>query len=286
MKGPPKPSVTLSKQLVSEFQRTILERFRTYDRPLPWRQRHDPYSVLVSEMMLQQTQVERILSAFPRFMDRFPNLQALADASTADVLREWVGLGYYRRAVALRDAARKVITDFNGIVPNTPEELITLPGIGPATAGAIAAFAYNRPVVFIETNIRRVFIHFFFGDKEPVHDRDILPLVESTLYRRAPRTWYYALTDYGVMLKKAVPNPNRRSAHYHRQSPYEGSVRQGRARILKALLETPSMSLTEALDISGGDRERLSRILNALVKEELIEYRDGVVRLKDDAESD
>ena len=190
--------------------------------------------------MLQQTQVERVTTKYSEFIAAFPDFTSLANASLQEVLRVWQGMGYNRRAVALKEIAVRVIRDFNGMLPDSVDVLATLPGIGRATASSIAAFAFNLPAVFIETNIRRVFIHFFFQDKQNIKDPDILLLVEKTLDRRNPGAWYHALMDYGVLLKRQFPGLNKRSAHYQKQTPFQGSNRQMRGRILKTLIERPA----------------------------------------------
>jgi A/G-specific adenine glycosylase len=177
-----------------------------------WRHSDDPYRILVSEIMLQQTQVERVAVKYPTFIAAFPDAATLARAPQSAVIAAWQGMGYNRRAIALKKCAEKITDEYGGTVPRDPDVLATFPGIGPATASSICAFAFNLPVVFIETNIRRVFIHSFFPDKEIVTDQEILPLVERALDREQPRVWYWALMDLGTELKKQMPNPNRKSA--------------------------------------------------------------------------
>ena len=213
--------------------------YRDSGRRMPWRETADRYAVFISEIMLQQTQVPRVMEKYPPFLERFPNFATLASARLADVYALWQGLGYNRRAKYLHEAARRIVADHAGEVPAEREALLVLPGVGPNTAGSLLAFCHNRPVVFIETNIRRVFIYFFFPGSGEVHDRDILPLIEATLDRENPREWYYALMDYGAALSKWVTNPNRRSRQYVRQSPFENSNRQVRGRILRVLGEAP-----------------------------------------------
>lgn len=149
----------------TQFQKTIRARYHAHPRPMPWRRtrdRRDPYKILVSEIMLQQTQVAHVIPFYKNFIKKFPDFATLAQAKTADILLAWQGLGYNRRPLALQKLAREVTIKHNGRLPRIAAELIKLPGIGPYTAGAIRAFAFNEPDVFIETNIRRVFIHFFF----------------------------------------------------------------------------------------------------------------------------
>lgn len=255
---------------IPAFQNLVLSRYRATGRKFPWRETTEPYAILVSEIMLQQTQVGRVAEKFPQFLAAFPDFSALATAPLADVLAAWQGMGYNRRAIALRKCACMVVGEFGGILPDNPEVLATFPGIGRATASSICAFAFNRPVVFIETNIRRVFIHCFFSDNEVVADAAILPLIEAALYRANPREWYNALMDYGTELKKSVPNPNRRSRHYTRQSAFEGSDRQVRGRILKLLLSCGAMAPASITRHLGEDAVRVRKILTALEDEGFI----------------
>ena len=188
-------------------------------------------------------------------------------------------LGYNRRAKFLHRAAQSVVTEHGGVLPREPEVLVTLPGVGPNTAGSLAAFAYNLPVVFIETNIRRVFIHFFFRDEEEVHDRDIIPRVEQTLDREDPRTWYYALMDYGAMLAKWFPNANRRSAHYSRQSPFENSDRQIRGKLLRVLGEHGEVDAADLSGRLGFAAGRVDAVTAALEKEGFLLRENGRLRI-------
>ncbi len=219
-----------------QFRRKILAYYRRYGRDLPWRHTRDPYHILVSEIMLQQTQASRVVLKYEEFLKLFPNFSKLAKASPAAVLRVWQGLGYNRRGLALHRLAKIITAKYQSTLPSDVAELEKLPGIGPYTAGAIMVFAFNQPVVILETNIRRVFLHDFFPDVSFVHDREIKGHIEKTLDQKNPREWYYALMDYGAMLRKTIPNPNRRSKHYAKQSPFEGSNRQKRGRMLKAWL--------------------------------------------------
>lgn len=211
-------------------------------RVLPWRWIDDAYGVLVSEVMLQQTQVSRVDGRWQRFMARFPTVDALAAASVADVLEEWQGLGYNRRALNLKRAAEVCSTELSGCIPESYEELLALPGVGPSTAAGVVAFAYDRPAVYLETNVRTVFLHELFPDEEGVRDDRIRPLVAASCPDAGARDWYYALLDYGALLKSQVGNASRRSAHYARQSSFEGSHRQKRAFVVREVLADPSAS--------------------------------------------
>ncbi len=235
---------------------------------LPWRKTKDPYKILVSEIMLQQTQASRVVPKYTSFLKKFPSTQVLARASTREVLKEWQGLGYNRRALYLKKCAEKIENDFGGIFPKDFRLLCSLPGVGPATAGDILAFAWNIPVPLIETNIRSVFIHFFFGDKEKVSDTEILPLVEKTLDMKNPREWYWALFDYGTFLK-TKENPNVKSKHYTKQSTFIGSHRQKRSEILKMILKS-SKTKREILQEKKYSEDTIAKILTDMQKEGLI----------------
>jgi len=267
-----------SRPGILAFRQMVLSHYEQYGRDMAWRNTLDPYQILVSEIMLQQTQVERVTVKFPEFIRAFPDFTSLAAASLANVLTVWQGLGYNRRAIALQKCAIRVMNEYDGILPADVEILATFPGIGRATASSIAAFAFNTPVVFIETNIRRVFIHFFFNDTDTVNDAEILPLVKKALYRENPRVWYWALMDLGTALKKTIPNPNRRSVHYARQSPFEGSDRKIRGLILKLLLKHAFLEEVEIIGCVGEDPYRVKRMLDALEEEGFIKrWNNGFV---------
>lgn len=265
----------LSRAAIDAFRTEIRTYFHSHVRDLPWRHTGDPYRIYVSEMMLQQTQAERVVGKYERFIEEFPDFQMIADAPLVHVVESWSGLGYNRRAIYLQNTARRIVNEYGGELPSDPEVLETLPGIGHATAREIAAFAFRKPVVFIETNIRRVFIHFFFHDREGIHDRDILPLVEQTLERDDPRNWYYALFDYGVMLKRTLPNPNRRSAHYQKQSQFEGSNRQLRGKILRLITAHPGISAEEIVKLLETDRDRIEQNIARMIAEGFLLDKSG-----------
>ncbi len=264
---------------IQKFQKIIWDYSSRERRSLPWRSNRSPYEILVSEIMLQQTQVERVLQKYEAFIKQFPDFLSLAGADLQQILTRWMGLGYNRRAMSLKILAQRVIDEHEGVLPDTMERLISLPGIGKATAGAILAFAYNKPAIFIETNIRRVFIHFFFRGREDVKDSEILPLIEETLDRDNAREWFYALMDYGSMLRTTVVNPNRKSAHYSRQARFEGSDRQIRGKILKRLISTGDMEERLFLKEIGYEPDRARKILNDLMREGFIKRQGNVISL-------
>jgi A/G-specific adenine glycosylase len=270
----------MDRQQKAEFLEVLWGYYTKQGRDnLLWRQPEnddsfDPYKIMVSELMLQQTQVNRVTSKYTSFLKDFPTLSALATAELGDVLRAWQGLGYNRRAKFLWQAAQKIHAQQS--FPRTHEGLVALPGIGPNTAGAIMAYAFNSPVVFIETNIRTVFIHHFFPGVEHVHDADIKRLVEQTLDHENPREFYWALMDYGSHLKSTIGNLNKASKHYTKQSKFEGSKRQIRGAVLR-LLGNKEYTASEIADQISD--ERLESVLSELQSEGLIAERDGVFRL-------
>ncbi len=254
---------------IQKFKKIIWTYYRNHKRDFPWRRTRDPYKILVSEVMLQQTQAPRVVPKYKNFLKKFPNTRTLAKAKLADVLTEWQGLGYNRRSLYLKKCAEKIESDFDGKFPRDLKTLCSLPGIGPATAGDILAFAWNKPVVVIETNIRSVFIHFFFTDKEKVSDKEIIPLIKETLDEKNPREWYWALFDYGAYLKE-THNPSSKSAHHAKQSKFIGSHRQKRAEILRIILKKP-ITKKELHRSHLCSSEMLSKILTDLQKEGLIQ---------------
>lgn len=265
----------LTPARVRTFRRRIYDYYKTHGRDLPWRKNLNPYRVLVSEIMLQQTQVERVLVKYREFLAAFPGFSAVAKAPRLKILTVWSGLGYNRRALALQSCARKVIDEYRGRLPSERDKLLALPGIGKYTAGAVMAFAFNKSVVFMDTNIRRVYIHEFFHDRDAIHDDELIPLIESTIDRGNPRKWYNALMDYGAMLKRKQNNPNRRSAHFIRQTAFENSNRQVRGLILKALVKELRLSEAQLVKNTGMDPEQVKKNLIQLEKEGFIKKNAG-----------
>ena len=255
---------------IQALRRRVYSYYRKRGRDLPWRKTRDPYRIAVSEIMLQQTQVSRVLLKYPLFIRHFPTIQSLARAPLAQVLAVWQGLGYNRRALLLHRFAKQVVSVYNGKSPREIQALRQLPGVGGATAGAICAFAFNQPSVYIETNIRSVFIHAFFKNRANISDAQLMPYIAKALDRKNPRKWYSALMDYGVYLKEIAGNPSRRSLHYVRQSPFEGSNRQIRGRILKIILQKKRIQERALSARLGCDTARLRPIVEALQSEGLI----------------
>ena len=287
-------------------------------RELPWRRTRDPYKIWLSEVMLQQTQVARVETRWQEWLDRFPTVGDLAVAPVSDVLAAWQGMGYNRRALSLKKAAETIAQEYDGAFPRSVKELVTLPGIGPATAQGIRSFAFDLPGVYLETNVRTVVLHHLFPDASEVSDKELTPIVEATCpaavctdeadeatvrlqlagrfadpqdARDTPRAWYYAMLDYGAYLKKTVPNPSRRAKAYTRQSKFEGSRRQKRAEAVRMLLEAQaqgmagvttgavSMRLTE-VELAAG-RPSVDEALAASILEDL--EREGFCCREDGA---
>ena len=247
-------------------------------RSYPWRSTSDPWEILVSEVMLQQTRTSRVESKYSSFLSRYPVPLALAESSVEELLGLWKGLGYNRRGLNLKRCAEAIVESHTGRVPNDQKALEALPGIGPYTASAVRAFAFSEPVVLIETNIRRLFLYLFFKDREDVDDREILVFIERALDGSDPKAWYAALMDLGSDLSRWVENPNRKSRHYARQARFEGSNRQIRGLILKMLLAGPK----ERAEFTSlpFEKARIETQLEALEREGFLEERGALYKLR------
>lgn len=262
-----------------EFQKTVLLYYKKHGRhDLPWRLERTPFNAFLSETMLQQTQVPRVIEKFNLFRSHFSSFEELAHAPQSQIVSLWQGLGYNRRALYLHRSAQLVVEKFGGYLPASPEELLKLPGIGPATARSLSVYAFNTPVPFIETNIRAVYIHHFFQDREGVHDSELLPIVEKTLDQVDPYQWYSALMDYGTMLKSKHNNPARKSYHHVKQSKFEGSKRQIRGKVIRLLSEIGDIKKEKLLFFLRDDRAEA--IVKKLVEEKMVEERRGSLSLK------
>lgn len=261
----------------TEFQELVWQKGNELYRDMPWRRDMRPYYVLVSEIMLQQTQVERVVPKFEAFINTFPDTATLAAAPLAEVLKLWSGLGYNRRAKFLHEAARKIETDFGGIFPDTAEALVSLPGVGVNTAGAIMAYSFNQPAIFIETNVRTVYFYHFFEGASLVTDRELRAVVAETLDKEHPREWYWALMDYGSYLKRQGAGQIDKSHHYKKQSALKGSIREVRGQILKelAIADREVEELRHALRAD----ERFIPALQGLERDGLIAETNGRLHL-------
>jgi A/G-specific adenine glycosylase len=269
----------LDPTVVDAFRTAVAEHYLAMGRHMPWRETDDPYAVFVSEVMLQQTQVSRVVPKYEAWLAAFPDFGSLAAAPLSAVLAAWSGLGYNRRALAIKRAAEIVVGEHGGVLPRDPAVLAKLPGIGVATARAVATYAYREFAPFIETNVRAAVIHHFFADSDGVTDREIAPVVEATWDRDDPRAWGYALMDYGSHLKRVAANPSRRSAGHVRQSRFEGSDRQARGAFLRALVREGGAEAAVLAEEAGIDPDRAGRLLDGLEREGFVACEDGVYRI-------
>jgi A/G-specific adenine glycosylase len=263
------------------FQNKIWNFYAAHKRVFSWRESINPYRITVSEIMLQQTQTARVATKFENWMTAFPTWHSLAEATELQVLQQWQGLGYNRRGLALYKIAKIVVEEYNSQLPQEPKVLVKFPQIGPNTAASICAFAFNKPVAFIETNIRTVFTHEFFPGKSNISDQELFPLIEATTDQENPREWYYALMDYGNHLKKSLKNINAASRHYSKQSNFKGSKREIRGFIIRQLtqnnqagLDDLRHSIATALTHNKHDS---SEIIAALVREGIVKCIDNTL---------
>lgn len=264
---------------VPKFQHLILSHYQEDGRKnLLWKKTRDPYKILVSEVMLQQTQVSRVLPKYKEFLKAFPNVKALAKAPDAKLLKVWQGLGYWRRTKYLKAAAQAVIRDYKGKFPHNPKDLESLPGIGPYTARAVACFAFGACEPFIDTNIRRVYLHFFFPNQKNVRDEKILEIAQRALYKKDPRLWHYALFDYGATVLKDK-KINRRSHHYTKQSQFTGSFRSLRTSVVQLLLEQPRHHVTST-KIVRFLKQKIQQNKNSYTPDQVIQalWKDKLIK--------
>lgn len=271
---------------IKEFKKTVLDFYKKNKRKLPWRTTINPYYILVSEIMLQQTQVVRVVEKYEQFIKKFPTIHALADSSQNAVLRMWQGLGYNRRGLFLHQAAKIIAKKYNGVVPLEVELLQKLPGIGPYTAVAVTVFAGQQSRVCIETNIRRVFIYHFFGNKKNIADAEIFPIIEKTIAKeKNPRQWYWALMDYGAQLPKLIQsNPNKKSNRYTRQSKFKGSLRHARGAVLKIVVKNKKAievaDLKRELKKQNISTQNSAKAISALQAEGFIKVTGNTVKIQ------
>jgi A/G-specific adenine glycosylase len=267
-----KKEIKIFKQAVKDF------RDKHGLRDLPWRKTKDPYKIIVSELMLQQTQVPRVIEKYKAFLKAFPTVHMLSAASLKDVLLLWSGLGYNRRAKFLHNTAKEIVQTYAGKFPKDIETLKLLPGVGAYTTQAIASFAYNQPTYLIETNIRTVFIHHFFPDFDKVPDVELLPYIKESLDADNPREWYWTLMDYGSHLKATGNRVHRKSAQYVKQSAFKGSRRQIRGMLTKLLIEKPR-AMAELVRLTKQHEPTLKTILADLQKEGFVVLKGNTYHL-------
>lgn len=261
------------RQLLLRFIDHVMADYRTYGRTFPWRETHDTYRVLLSELMLQQTQTSRVQPKYLQFVEQWPSFENLAGAQLVEVLRLWRGLGYNRRALALVEIAKRSEA-YGWSLPDNEQLLRSLPMVGPSTAAAIQSFCYGRKVIYLETNIRRALIHQFFVKTEQVPDSLLRSVLQELIQLTDDsRSWYYALMDYGVLLRTLSVNPNKRSRHYVKQGKFEQSNRQLRGLLLIALTEQGPTTKTALCRSLPFEPERVEQCLHSLVLEGFIEPR-------------
>tara|TARA_Y100000310_G_scaffold247779_1_gene253477 strand:- start:548 stop:1318 length:771 start_codon:yes stop_codon:yes gene_type:complete len=249
------------------FQFKILSWYEKNRRELPWRRTKNPYYILVSEMMLQQTQVDRVIPKYEAWLQAFPSLKTLAIASKEEVLQLWSGLGYNNRALRLQQLAQ-LLKDKP--FPQTEEELLALPGIGPYTARAILAFAFNKEVPVVDTNIRRVLIHEL-KLQENISEKELEEVALQQIPQGKSRLWHNALMDYGSLEKTARKTGIKPLST---QPTFEGSERQTRGKVVRALLQRKKLSMEELQELC--DHPNLSSILEKMEKDELITNKENM----------
>lgn len=256
----------IPKQRRLEIQTTVLDWFAKNARSLPWRETHDPYKILVSEIMLQQTQVPRVIPKYLAFFERFPTMESLVTATAADVIREWKGLGYNRRALNLQRAIRMVVTKLNGEFPNTVDELLILPGVGRYTAGAVMNFAFGIDTPAVDTNVR-LFIDTMLPSRRIRSENDYYDLGRQLIPKGKAHLWLHAVMDYtSAELRSKRPKPTKKKE----TERFVGSNRYLRGRILD-VLRTKSISqhdlfkaIAEPIDSSV---EKFDSLISALERE-------------------
>lgn len=259
------------------FRELVWQKSRELYRDMPWRRDTRPYYVLVSEIMLQQTQVDRVIPKFEAFIARFQDERELASAELGGVLRLWQGLGYNRRAKYLHDAAKMIMNEHGGVFPTDKKDIMRLPGVGANTMGAIYAYAFNQPSIFIETNVRAVYAHHFFGDRVDIDDKEIRAILEETVDAEHPREWYWALMDYGAWLKRHGAGSPGRSKHYVKQSALRGSVREVRGEIIRELSVMDMTRSQLAKQVAKDDR--FDKALGGLIRDGLVSQTGDILHL-------
>jgi A/G-specific adenine glycosylase len=266
----------IGRKRILKFQDRIFSWWEFNKRDLPWRHTHDPYKILVSEVMLQQTQVLRVIAKYAEFIEAYPTVDCLANASTADVLKIWKGMGYNRRALYLKKAAQKVVDIYNGKFPDREKELMSLPGLGKYTARAILVFAFKKDIAAVDTNIRQIITHFFFNDvlqKEKI----IQEVADRLVPQDKSWEWHQALMDYGAI---ATPKLKIKKIKKSRGIPFKETNRYFRGKIMNILREGNVREL-DVLKQFHKPTEFLISIIDGLVRDGLVERKKGMLRLPD-----
>tara|TARA_Y100000310_G_scaffold334233_1_gene413469 strand:+ start:4626 stop:5417 length:792 start_codon:yes stop_codon:yes gene_type:complete len=260
-----------SKQLQSK----ILSWYKVHKRDLPWRKTSDPYKILVSEIMLQQTQVDRVIPKYLAFLKAFPSINALASAKTDDVLTLWSGLGYNARAIRLQKTAQVITKDFKGKFPKDRDVLLTLPGVGPYTANAVLSFAFNLPFPCIDTNIRRILLHEL-QLPESTSITKLYSIAESLIPKNKSCIWHNALMDYGSSVLTAKKTGIKALT---KQSKFLHSRRWYRGQIMKIVVKEKKISLNKLSKLLKKEKTFLVSILDELQKEKLVKVVKNQITL-------
>lgn len=252
-----------------KFLSCIYDFYDSNYRHLPWRTTDNSYHILVSEVMLQQTQVARVIEKYSQFIKKFPTVETLASSSLRDVLAVWQGLGYNRRAKYLWECAKTIVAQYNGKIPDNESELQKLPGLGKATAASVSIFAFGKPALYIETNVRTVYIYTFFDTDKKISDAMIEPLLKATIDTNNPKQFYNALMDCGTYIKQHY-NFTRHSAQYRLQSPYHTSLRKIRGDIVRYLVRNGATHKDVLIQNLHYAPEKIAQALDALCQENMI----------------
>ncbi len=266
-----------TKKSILALQREVKKHYKKEGRhTLPWRVVQTPYTVFISECMLQQTPVDRVIPKFKTFARAFPSFSLLGNAGLSEVYARWQGLGYNRRAKYVRDAAKILSEKYGGVLPKSKEDLMRLPGVGPYTAGAILAFAYGNPDAFVETNIRTAVIYHVYPKKKNVPDVAILRVLEKIkpAKGKAAKEWYAALMDYGTHLKRSGVKLNHKSAGYVKQKAFKGSQREVRGAVIREIHKT-SLTAAALYKKLPFEKTNIKNVLKNLNSEGLIACRRG-----------
>lgn len=248
------------EQRKKEFNRTLFLWHKKNYRPMEWRDTKNPYRILVSEIMLQQTQVARVKEKYAEFVKKFPTVQILANAPLGDVLRAWSGLGYNRRAKYLHHCAKEVVEKHQGKFPSSYEELVKLPGIGRSTAGALLAFAFDEDTPMIDTNIRRILVRTFFNGKNVPSDKELYAFASSLIPKGKGRVWNYAMLDLGATTCTArnhaddcpINTLHGKVSDFVYKKPqkkFAGSERFYRGKLLKHLAQQTSLTSAQVAKV-------------------------------------
>lgn len=265
---------------ITKFRSIVWNYYEANGRnELPWRKTKDPYKILVSEVMLQQTQVERVKPHYENFIKKFSTISELAQVPLADVLRVWQGLGYNSRAKRLHDAAKEIMKQYGGKMPKEVSALESLPGIGGYTARAVSAFAYNQDAVLVETNTRTAVMHHFFPNSKIVSDKEIREILQRALPSGRSRDWNSALMDYGAHLKRSGIRLNSKRPEYRKQASFSGSNRQARGAILHALAAQPATVARLSALLGDNRKEQLRDQLKKLQNERLVSRAGKIYQL-------